>query len=114
MMGEMSMPPNTGTKRRDEAHWRLGNLPEKLADHADELVACIHHVEMHQPGQDDRGDQQENIDIQGLDDDENQWFEDDHEAFRLLAPLWREFGATLMAESQGNKRIWCPLGCGSA
>ena len=67
--GEMSMPPRLGMIERIGRKQRLGDPPQEFADHRHELVARIHDVERDQPGQDRRGDQQPDVELQGDQDD---------------------------------------------
>ena len=55
--------------RADRPQHRLGDLPEEIAHHMDELVPRVDHVEGDQPRQDRGGDQEPDVKVEDDQDD---------------------------------------------
>src|SRR5262249_61124015 len=61
-----------GHEVADRPQRRLGDAKEKVADHADDRVADVHHVERDQPGEDRGGDEDPDIELEGEINDEEE------------------------------------------
>ena len=70
MTGEMSMPPRFGSMLRIGRSTGSVMRIEKIADHRDDLVPRVHHVEGDQPGKDRHRDHDPDVELQGEIDDE--------------------------------------------